>query len=156
MDTWTLYWDYDRDRLQKDRTVWVDWLETRFDRHVLGGLSQILKQMQASEVDWVLIYAHSLFGAVEGLSSFAYQTGDDGDKFKSFCKDYFLPNPCPWVGLAAAVYHNFRCGLAHGFGIEKGGLTFRRDDPRVNPVFVDGDSFWVGPDWLLERLKASG
>jgi len=154
-EPWTHYWDYDRDRLKADPAVWVDWLETRVDRHILFRLDEILGWMRRSERGWVLIYAHSLFGAVEGLSTFAYQVGSDGEKFRNFCKDYFLPDPCPWPGLDAAMYDNFRCGLAHGFGIEKGGLTFKENVRSDDPVTVDGDAYWLDPTWLLERLRAA-
>ena len=148
---WTYYWDHDRDRLTANEDVWAEWLRTRFDKHVTFGLKRMLDDMPR-ERGWVLIFAHTLFGAVEGLSSFAYSIGSDGDKFKQFCCDFFLPRPCPWPGLAEAMYHNFRCGLAHGFGIEKGGLTFKEDVPSKEPVTIDGDSFWLDPTWLLERL----
>jgi len=118
------------------------------------GLGRMLAELPR-ERGWVLIYAHTFFGAVEGLSSFAYTTGSDGDKFKQFFCDYLLPKPCPWPGLSEAMYHNFRCGLAHGFGIEKGGLTFKEDVPTEEVVTVDGDSFWIDPRWLYERLDAA-
>jgi hypothetical protein len=151
-EPWSYYWDYDRDRLVTDETIWVEWLEHRFDLHIKFGLRNILHDL-ARERGWALIFAHTVFGAVEGLSSFAYSSGSDGDKFKQFCCDYVLPKPCPWPGLAEAMYHNFRCGLAHGFGIEKGGLTFKEDVPSEDPVTVDGDSFWIDPRWLYERLE---
>lgn len=153
-EPWSHYWDYDRDRLMKEQAIWVEWLEHRFEVHVMSGLRRILGELHA-ERGWALIFGHTVFGAIEGLSSFAYSGGNDGDKFKQFCCDYFLPKPCPWPGLAESMYHNFRCGLAHGFGIEKGGLTLSRDDSRVNPVMIDDDSFWVDPDWLFESLKRS-
>jgi len=155
-DPWSHYWDYDRDRLLADETIWVEWLERRFEIHIMAGLRKILNELNA-ERGWALIFGHTVFGAIEGLSSFAYSGGNDGDKFKQFCSDYLLPNPCPWPNLSEAMYYNFRCGLAHGFGIEKGGLTFKEDVPSPEPVTVDGDSFWIDPQWLYQRLeRASG
>ena len=132
-ELWSHYWDYDRDRLVVDEAIWAEWLERRVDIHIMAGLRKILNELHA-ERGWALIFGHTIFGAIEGLSLFAYLGGNDGDKFKQFCSDYLLPNPCPWPNLGEALYHNFRCGLAHGFGIEKGGLTFKEDVPSPEPV----------------------
>src|SRR5258708_7735291 len=124
----TYYWDYDRLGLLANPDTWTEWLRERFEHHVLFGLREIVKAMQRRrEIGWVLIYGHSLFGAVEALSSFAFRNRFDRDDFIAFCDEYFLPKPPPWPDLSKVLYENFRCGLAHGFGIEKGGITFKED-----------------------------
>ncbi len=150
----TYYWDDDREILLEKREIWVSWLKERINRHVVVGLERILARMDPDrEIGWVLIYAHGVFGAVEGLSSFAYREGSDHIKFVDFCGEFLLPKPCPWPDLAEAMYSNFRCGLAHGFGIERGGLTFKEDLGTTQPVTESNGCYWLDPYWLLESLK---
>lgn len=149
------YWDYDRESLQKNPHIWVDWLMERFQQHALRGLEQMLGRMEGREGGWALLFAQGLFGAVEGLSSFAFRMGDNHKEFTEFCRNYYLPDPCPWPSLADAMYGKFRCGLAHGFSIEKGGLTFKEEIGSAEPVTLIDGCFWLDPRWLLDRQRIS-
>ena len=148
------YWDHDRNKLLRDEERWVPWFRERIQRHFLLPLRKILDQMRQEE-GWALVFAHSLFGGIEAMSSFASNKGTDKEKFIEYCNKYFIPEIHNKNELAEAFYSNFRCGLAHGFGIEKGGITFREHDSKVAPIFKNADCFWVDPSWLFERFEES-
>lgn len=131
----------DLDKLvQLDYVGRVNWLRHRFE---LVFLTPFRKFVALDGQDcYVWLCATSLLcTAVEALADFEF-TGSGVQKFSAFTEKYFSedfksaglelddPKPDKWQTAATPAQHlykYFRCGLAHSFCIEWGGVLHRED-----------------------------
>ena len=131
----------DMDKLvQLDYAGRVNWLKHRFE---LVFLTPFMRFVGLDGQDcYVWLCAVSLLcTAVEALADFEF-TGSGVQRFSAFIEKYFssdfksaglhLDDPRPDRGQVATtpaqhLYKYFRCGLAHSFCIEWGGILHRED-----------------------------
>lgn len=81
-----------------------------------------------------------LCSGIEALGNFYLQTGESGKKFRKFVEHYmtleFREKDLSGKKYSTHLWDHFRCGLAHGFTIERGGILedtdryIRFDDTR--------------------------
>jgi hypothetical protein len=116
----------------------VRWLQYRIRLVFVEPFARLVNGERDAYV-WLCV-VNLLCSGVEALASFEFQ-GTGMDRFKSFVETYFkrtwrttrlnLHDPMPGrqqaVRPAEHLYKFFRCGLAHSFCIEWGGLLHRED-----------------------------
>ena len=131
----------DIDKLvQLDYAGRVNWLEHRFELVFLTPFSKLVGLDGQDCYVWLCVVS-LLCTAVEALADFEF-TGSGIQRFSAFTEKYFgnefksaklhLDDPRPDKGQIATtpaqhLYKYFRCGLAHSFCIEWGGILHRED-----------------------------
>lgn len=117
----------------------VDWLKYRFETFFLTPFKRFVALENECYV-WLCV-VNLLCTAVEALADFEFD-GTGMQRFSEFVEKYFSPDyrnaglrlddPKPTrnsvaVTPAQHLYKYFRCGLAHSFCIEWGGLRHREE-----------------------------
>jgi hypothetical protein len=114
----------------------VAWLRARFDLVFLAPFNNFVGLDNECYV-WLCV-VNLLTTAVEALADFEFD-GTGRERFSKFIEKYFSPDfrkgvlklddPIKHIAVTPAehLYQFFRCGLAHSFCIEWGGLLHRED-----------------------------
>ncbi len=147
---------FDKDNLPKlDYAGRVKWLKHRIE---LVFLTPFEKFVELENHCYVWLCVTSLLcSAVEALADFEFD-GTGMERFSQFVEKYFGPefrsrtlrldDPRPGrnraVTPAEHLYKYFRCGLAHSFCIEWGGLRHREDGA---PAYLFGP--WYTPWYTI-------
>jgi hypothetical protein len=116
----------------------VRWLRYRFNLVFLTPFLE-LRRLERSDCYIWLCVVNLLCSAIEAFAGFEFR-GDGRERFAQFVEKYFraefrnsglsLYDPEPGsaaVTPAEHLYKYFRCGLAHSFCIEWGGILHRED-----------------------------
>jgi hypothetical protein len=116
----------------------VQWLRYRINLVFLTPFERIISLQDDCYV-WLCV-TNLLCAAIEALADFEFD-GSGMQRFSQFVETYFCPefrshtlhlddpkpNRTPATTPAEHLYRYFRCGLAHSFCIEWGGLLHRED-----------------------------
>jgi len=137
----------------------IQWLRYRFDLVLMVPFNELRRLERPDCYIWLCII-NLLCAAVEALSTFEFD-GIDRDCFVGFVEKYFGPqfqhstlnlhDPRPRrhggaLTPAQHLYKYFRCGLAHSFCIEWGGILHREDGA---PDYLFEADTGLGPDKAL-------
>ena len=159
----SLFLDENRGKFQHLKTLddKIKYIRTRVQLVLFGPCRAVLKEATTNYLG--LVVATAICAGISAAGSFMY--GDlpkwrgkpvrDADRFKGFVKKY-MQGPrgqMSKVAWADWLYKSVRCGLAHGFTIEEGGIEIalneyvrqRRDGPQMNPMRLldDLDLAWL-------------
>ncbi len=161
--------DYDRGKFGylsfEDK---IDYLERRV-RWIL--LDPCLKEMPNEPNSMGLILTTALCAGISAAASFLNgqraPARKDGEYFIQFVKGYMDPvlqdELVPGTTIAAWLYQKVRCGLAHAFTIENGGIEIgltqyieiKNGEPEIDPVRLAED-FARGWQAYLDQVRAGG
>lgn len=106
----------------------ISWIEGRINQVLIHPLEELRKVWQENkEIQCLNLGIMTLLcSGIEALSNFYLQIGDSGKKFKKFVENYmnaeFRMKDPSGKKYSSFLWDDFRCGLAHGFSIEKGGI----------------------------------
>ena len=106
----------------------ISWIEGRVKQVLIDPLEELRKVWQKNEeIQCLNLGVMTLLCCgIEALSNFYLQKGESGKKFKKFVENYmnaeFRRKDPSGKKYSSFLWDDFRCGLAHGFSIEKGGI----------------------------------
>lgn len=149
----------------------VDWIRARVQLILIDPCREALKEAETNYLG--LVAATAICAGISAAGSFMH--GDleqwrgkkvrDSDRFKRFIKTYMTgpKEQMPKKLWAVWLYSKVRCGLAHGFTIEEGGIDVALDQyvrrqqngPQMNPnrLLEDFDAAW---GTYLDHVRARG
>lgn len=153
---------YDEDELEKgilsrlSDPGKVKWLQGRINKVFVAPLRKIIHDdpkaenpFRSSECDFMVAAFSVLLNGIESLGSFL--TSNKG--FKMFIENYLKE----WNQIIETLWENYRCGIAHGFVIDKGKGAILYDRKRAEKYwYVENDKAkWlvVDPEKMLNDLE---
>jgi hypothetical protein len=123
---YTLFIDYDRDKLKRYLEDWIEWFEQRVLFILIDPIEEIFKKENKQKFDnenfTIFLGITTLVCCgIEALGGF-YKGKATGNNFKKFVRDYMCPEYKRDKRKLETLHNYFRCGLAHGFCIKQGGI----------------------------------
>lgn len=134
---YTLYIDYDRNKLKRHKEDWSEWFRQRVLFILLDPIEEILKGENKKKFDTAnfTIYLGITtliccgIDAMGGFYKGEESNRNSGNNFKAFVRDYMDEIYRGDEKKVEALHDYLRCGLAHGFCIKQGGIKWK------NPYF---------------------
>lgn len=125
---YTLFIDYDRTGLKLHEEDWIEWFKQRVFFVLIDPLEEMINgdskiNLDNENLSVSLAIATLICCGIEALGGF-YKGKSSSDNFKEFVKEYMNQGYKVDKHRLEAIHNYFRCGLAHGFCIKKGGLTW--------------------------------
>lgn len=111
----------------------ISWFEGRVNQILINPLEELRHIWQGNtNIQCLNLGVMTLLCCgIEALSTFYLQKGESGKKFKKFSEHYmssdFKKTDPEGKKYSSHLWDDFRCGLAHGFSIEKGGILEETD-----------------------------